>query len=64
MALGGFMAVNRSRLKTLSGEKLAEMARSDELELLYAHLHSMRNFAAMRDRFAAPAAKLPEGVKP
>jgi hypothetical protein len=64
MALGGFMAVNRSRLKTLSGEKLVEMARNDELELLYAHLHSMRNFAAMRDRFAAPAAKLPEGVKP
>jgi hypothetical protein len=64
MALGGFMAVNRSRLKTLSGEKLVEMARNDELELLYAHLHSMRNFAAMRDRFAAPAAKLAEGVKP
>jgi SapC len=60
MALTGFMAVNRARLKTLSGEKLAEMARSDELELLYAHLHSMRNFVAMRDRFAAPAAKLPE----
>jgi len=61
MALTGFMAVNRGRLKTLSGEKLAEMARSDELELVYAHLHSMRNFVAMRERFAAPAAKLPEG---
>ena len=62
MALTGFMAVNRARLKTLSGEKLAEMARSDELELLYAHLHSMRNFVAMRERFAAPAAKLPEAA--
>lgn len=58
MALTGFMAVNRGRLKTLSGEKLAEMARSDELELVYAHLHSMRNFAAMRDRYAATPAKL------
>jgi hypothetical protein len=57
MALTGFMAVNRGRLKTLTGDKLAEMARSDELELLYAHLHSMRNFAAMRDRYAAAPAK-------
>jgi len=55
MALTGFMVVNRARLKTLSGEKLAEMARSDELELLYAHLHSMRNFVAMRERFTAAA---------
>jgi hypothetical protein len=58
MALTGFMAVNRGRLKTLAGEKLAEMARSDELELVYAHLHSMRNFAAMRDRYAAAPAKI------
>jgi hypothetical protein len=60
MALAGFMAVNRARLKTLPGETLAEMARSDELELLYAHLHSMRNFAAMRERYAAAPAKKEE----
>src|SRR5262245_26249745 len=59
MALTGFMAVSRARLKTLPGEKLAEMARNDELELLYAHLHSMRNFVAMRERFAAA----PEAAK-
>lgn len=57
LALGGFMVVSRSRLKTLPGEKLAEMARNDELELLYAHLHSMRNFAAMRDRFTGAVPK-------
>lgn len=62
MALTGFMAVSRARLKTLPGEKLAEMARNDELELVYAHLHSMRNFVAMRERFIAPAAKLPEAA--
>lgn len=50
MALTGFMAVDRARLKALPGEKLAEMARSDELELVYAHLHSMRHFASMRER--------------
>src|SRR5258706_15716452 len=63
MALTGFMAVSRARLKTLPGEKIAEKARNDELELGYAHPHSMRNFVAMRERFTAPAAKLPEGGK-
>lgn len=54
-ALTGFMAIDRARLKTLPGEKLAEMARSDELELIYLHLNSMRNFGAMRERVAAPS---------
>jgi hypothetical protein len=42
--------VNRAKLKALSGEKLAELAKTDELELLYLHLQSMRNFNALRDR--------------
>ncbi|QDW36916.1 SapC family protein [Bradyrhizobium sp. KBS0727] len=49
-SLGGFMAVNREKLKELSGEKLAELAKTDELELIYLHLQSMRNFAALKDR--------------
>ena len=52
LALGGFMAVNRAKLKALSGDKLAELARTDELELLYLHLQSMRNFLGLRDRLA------------
>lgn len=55
IALGGFMAVDRARLKTLSTDKLAELVRSDEMELVYAHLLSMRNFAGMRERLAAAA---------
>ena len=43
-SLGGFMAVSRDKLKELAPEKLAELARSDELELTYIHLHSLRNF--------------------
>ena len=35
MALGGFSVVNRARLKTLSSNVLAELAHSDELELIY-----------------------------
>jgi hypothetical protein len=53
ISLTGFMAVDRARVKTLSSEKLAELAKSDELELLYAHLLSMRNFVGMRERLAA-----------
>lgn len=50
LSLTGFMAVSRDRLKAMSGERLAELAKTDELELLYLHLQSMRNFAAMVDR--------------
>jgi len=53
MSLGGFMAVDRAKLKALPADKLAELARSDELELLFLHIHSMRNFSGVRDRLAA-----------
>jgi SapC len=52
LALGGFMAVSRTKLKALPAEKLSELAQTDELELLYVHLQSMRNFLALRDRLA------------
>jgi hypothetical protein len=50
LGLGGFSAVNRQKLKALPGDKLAELAKTDELELLYLHLQSMRNFQGMKDR--------------
>jgi hypothetical protein len=55
LSLSGFMAVNRDRLKKLSGETLAQLAATDELELIYLHLQSMRNFNSMRERLRAPA---------
>ena len=66
IALGGFMAVDRARLKTLSSDKLAELVKSDEMELIYAHLVSMRNFAGMRDRLsgAAPVTAVAKDTKP
>jgi hypothetical protein len=51
--LSGFQAVSREKLKALSGETLAELAATDELELIYLHLQSMRNFEALRDRMMA-----------
>lgn len=57
LSLLGFMAVSREKVKALPAEKLAELAKSDALELLYLHLASMRNFAAMAERVGAAAAR-------
>ena len=50
LSLGGFWAVNRAKVKALPGDKLAELVKTDELELLYLHMQSMRNFNALKDR--------------
>jgi len=49
-SLSGFSAVDRKKLKALPGDKLAQLAKTDELELLYVHLQSMRNFTGVKDR--------------
>ncbi len=51
--LGGFMAVNREKLKALPPETLADLAKTDELELTYTHLQSMNNFSLMLERIAS-----------
>ena len=51
VTLGGFLGVSRERLRALSGEALAELAKTDALELVYLHLYSMRNFNLVKDRF-------------
>lgn len=53
VSLGGFFAVNRDKLKALPGNTFAELAKTDELELLYLHMQSMRNFNSLKDRLAA-----------
>lgn len=55
-SLAGFFTINREALKALAPEVLAEMARTDELELCYAHLHSLGNLTPMAQRVAASAA--------
>ena len=57
MNLGGFQAVSRERLKKLSDEQIVELAKTDELELIYLHLQSMRNFNAMVEKVAAHESK-------
>jgi hypothetical protein len=52
-SLTGFQVVNRDRLKALDGEKLAGLAKTDALELIYLHLQSMNNFSVMVEQTAA-----------
>jgi hypothetical protein len=50
MTLGGFMSVNRDRLRALPGDVLARLAATGDLDLIYAHLHSQRNFTPTAER--------------
>ncbi len=50
LTLNGFLSVSREKLRALPAETLATLARTDELELLYLQLHSMRNFIDVKDR--------------
>lgn len=42
-SLSGFFVVSRDKLKKVPAEKLAELAQTDELEMIYLHLNSMVN---------------------
>jgi len=65
VAVAGFMVVERARLKTLAADSLAQLARTDELELIYAHLQSLRNFGSVRERMeGAATAPATSGKKP
>lgn len=74
MSLVGFQVVDRKRLKALPAETLAQLAATDELELIYLHLQSMRNFTEVKDRLIVtlgppsggkePAATSPSATPP
>ena len=57
--LRGFLGVSRERLRALDGDKLESLAKTDELELVYLHLASMRNFNDVKDRFVGAMATAP-----
>ena len=56
ITLGGFLVVSREKLRVLSGDTLQQLAKNDELELLYLHLASMRNFNEVKDRLISALA--------
>jgi hypothetical protein len=53
LTLTGFQAISREKLKALSGDQLAELAKTDELELAYMQIQSMRNFSGMLEKVGA-----------
>ena len=57
-ALKGFLVVNRAKLKALSGDVLAELVKTDTLELIYLHLQSLRNFTSVKDRLGLTQAEV------
>lgn len=64
MSLTGFMVADRKKINALPGDVLAEMAKTDQLELLYLHLQSMRNFTTVKDRLVqTQGAKAEEASK-
>jgi hypothetical protein len=50
LSLNGFLSVSREKLRALDGEALSRLAKTDDLELLYLQLQSMRNFNEVKDR--------------
>jgi hypothetical protein len=50
VSLGGFLSISRRKLRALDAQTLASLAKTDELELLYLQLHSLRNFVDLKDR--------------
>lgn len=57
LTLGSFMVVSRVKLRALQPEALAKLARTDELEMAYLHLYSMRNFNEVKDRLIGALAE-------
>jgi hypothetical protein len=53
IALAGFSVIDRARVKTLSSSTIKGLLDSDELELIFDHLVSLRNFSVLKDRLDA-----------
>lgn len=51
--LSGFLAVNRAKLKALSAKQIEGLFKTDELELVYLHLQSLRNFEVLVEKLSA-----------
>jgi hypothetical protein len=64
LSLGGFKIVSRDRLKKLPGDDLSRLATSGDLDLIYAHLHSQRNYLATAERVPLTPTPLNDAERP
>ena len=60
VSMGGFLVVSRAKLKALPADKLAELAKTDQLELVFLHLQSMRNFDLLQERMHGAPETMPD----
>jgi hypothetical protein len=56
VALSGFLAVSRDKVKALSGDQLAALAANGGLELIYRHLFSIRNLEKVAEKMRVSGA--------
>ncbi len=47
ISLGGFMGINREKLKALDAETLMDLVKTDQMELIFAHLTSLSNIDSL-----------------
>jgi hypothetical protein len=52
-SIAGFQCVSRAKLKELAPKTLAELAKSDQLELIYCHLQSLNNINNLTKKLGA-----------
>ena len=50
LSIGGFLCISRDKLKEVKPGKLADLMKTDQLELMYIHLQSLRNVNALMQK--------------
>ena len=50
LSVTGFQGIDRKKLRALSAEALAALSANDDLESIYLHLYSLRNFDEVKNR--------------
>lgn len=63
-SLGGFLSVSRAKIKALDAEKLAELVKTDELELCYLQMASLKNLSSVVSRSVPTKASEVEESEP
>ncbi|MCP3869782.1 MAG: SapC family protein [Gammaproteobacteria bacterium] len=61
--LSGLRVINRARLKELGDDKIGGMLRSDELETIFLHLHSLGNLRVIGERMPGAAEDTAPGIE-
>jgi len=63
-SLGGFLGATRAKVKALDAEKLAELVKTDELELTYLQMASLNNLGSVVNRSVPKRATEVEETEP